>query len=76
MFFVDTAVLEAARNQDEIRRRIGVDLSLAVTYRPLTSQNIVLRLAGSMLIPQQGYQDLFGSDAIPYSIFANLLLAY
>lgn len=76
LFFVDTAVLEAARNQDEIRRRIGVDLSLAVTYRPLTSQNIVLRLAGSMLIPQQGYQDLFGSDAIPYSIFANLLLAY
>jgi hypothetical protein len=76
LFFVDTAVLEAARNQDGIRRRIGVDLSLSVTYRPLTSQNIVLRLVGSMLVPQQGYKDLFGSDEVPYAVFANLVLAY
>ena len=76
LFFVDTAVLEASRNQNEIRRRIGVDASLSLTYRPFTSQNIVVRLAGSLLIPQQGYKDLFGSDEIPYSLFANLILAY
>lgn len=76
LFFVDTAVLEATRNQDEIRRRIGVDASLAFIYRPLTSQNIIFRLTGSLLVPQQGYKDLFGSDEIPYSIFANLVLAY
>jgi hypothetical protein len=76
LFFADTAVLEAARNQAGLRRRIGADLSLAITYRPLTSQNIVLRLAGSMLVPQKGYKDLFGSDTIPYSVFANLILAY
>jgi hypothetical protein len=76
LFFVDTAVLEAARNQDEIRRRIGVDVSLSAIYRPFTSQNIVFRLAGSLLVPQQGYKDLFGSDEIPYSIFANLIFAY
>jgi hypothetical protein len=76
LFFVDTAVLEASRNQDEIRRRIGVDASLSVTYRPFTSQNVIVRLAGSLLIPQQGYKDLFGSDEIPYSLFANLILAY
>ena len=76
LFFVDTAVLEATRNQDEIRRRIGVDASLAFIYRPLTSQNIVFRLTGSLLVPQQGYKDLFGSDEMPYSIFANLVLAY
>jgi hypothetical protein len=76
LFFVDTAVLEAARNQDEIRRRIGVDISLSLFYRPFTSQNVVLRAAGSLLVPQQGYKDLFGSDEIPYSIFANVILAY
>ena len=76
LFFVDTAVLEATRNQDEIHRRIGVDLSLSLTYRPFTSQNLILRVAGSLLVPQQGYKDLFGSDEIPYSIFANLILAY
>ncbi len=76
LFFVDTAVLEAARNQNDIHRRIGVDVSLSAIYRPFTSQNIVFRLAGSVLIPQQGYKDLFGSDEIPYSIFANLIFAY
>lgn len=74
--FADTAVLEAARNQAGLRRRIGADLSLSITYRPFTSQNIVLRLAGSMLVPQKGYKDLFGSDDIPYSVFANLIMAY
>jgi hypothetical protein len=76
LFFADTAVLEATRNQAGIRRRIGADMSLAITYRPFTSQNVVLRLAGSILVPQQGYKDLFGSDDIPYSVFANLILAY
>lgn len=76
LFFADTTVLEVARNQDEIHKRIGVDVSLSVFYRPFTNQNVVLRLAGSLLVPQQGYKDLFGSDDIPYSVFANLVLAY
>jgi hypothetical protein len=76
LFFVETSVLEAARNQDEIRRRIGVDVSLSAIYRPFTSQNIVFRVAASLLVPQQGYKDLYGSDEIPYSIFANLIFAY
>jgi len=76
LFFADTAVLEAARNQAGLRRRIGADSSLSITYRPFTSQNIVLRLAGSVLVPQKGYKDLFGSDDIAYSVFANLILAY
>jgi len=76
LFFIDTAVLEAARNQGEIRRRIGADLSMSITYRPFTSQNVILRLAGSILVAQKGYKDLYGSDDSPYSMFANLVLAY
>lgn len=76
LFFADTAVLEAARNQGNIHRRIGADLSLSITYRPFTSQNVILRLTGAMLAPQRGYKDLYGSDDIPYSVFANLILAY
>jgi len=76
LFFAETAVLEAARNQGGIHRRIGADLSLSITYRPFTSQNVILRLTGSMLVPQRGYKDLYGADDIPYSVFANLILAY
>ena len=76
LFFADTAVLEAARNQGNIHRRIGADLSMSITYRPFTSQNVVLRLNGAILVAQRGYKDLFGNDDSPYSVFANLILAY
>lgn len=75
LWFDDTAVLEAARNQGSIDENIGQDVSLSITYRPLTTQNIVMRLAASALIPGAGYEDLFGSTT-PFSIFANLVLAY
>ena len=75
LWFDDTAVLEAARNQGDIERSIGQDLSLAITYRPLTSQNVILRIAGSALIPGDGYKHLYGSDTA-YSVLANLILAY
>jgi hypothetical protein len=75
IWFDDTAVLEAARNQADIGKSIGQDLSLSVTYRPFTSQNIVIRVAASALVPGDGYKDLYGSDT-PYSVLANLILAY
>jgi hypothetical protein len=75
LWFDDTAVLEAARNQGGIDENIGQDVSLSVTYRPKTSQNIVIRVAASALIPGKGYEALYGSET-PYSILANLILAY
>lgn len=75
LWFDDTAVLVAARNQGGIDENIGQDVSLSVTYRPKTSQNIVIRVAASALIPGKGYEDLYGSET-PYSILANLILAY
>lgn len=75
LWFDDTAVLEAARNQGNIDKNIGQDVSLALTWRPKTSQNIVLRLAASALIPGAGYESLYGDD-VPYSVLANLVLAY
>ena len=38
---------------------------------------IVFRLSGAVLIPGDGFDDLFGSDAtMLYSVLANLLLTY
>ena len=75
LWFENTAVLEAARNQGNIGKSIGQDLSLSIIYRPFTSQNVVIRVAASALLPGDGYKDLFGSD-VPYSVLANLILAY
>ena len=75
LWFDDSAVLEAARNQGPIAKDIGQDLSLSFIYRPMTSQNIILRLSASALMPGQGYKDLYGSE-VPYSLLANLILSY
>ena len=75
LWFDKTEVLEAARNHGGISKDIGQDLSIAVIYRPLTSQNIILRVSASALIPGSGYERLFG-DEVPFSVLANLILSY
>jgi hypothetical protein len=67
------------RNQAEIDHEIGWDVSAALIYRPFFSQNVILRLAGAVLIPGEGMEDLFLSegDMKPfYSILTNLILTY
>lgn len=76
LWFETTEIVEVARNQADIDRDIGTDISVAAIYRPLFSQNIVLRLSAATLIPGDGYKALFDDDERPYSILANLILQY
>lgn len=75
MWFDETNTLEVARNQSRIRKNIGQDISAALIWRPLATQNVVLRLSGAVLNPGSGFEDLFG-DGTPYSVLGNLILAY
>jgi len=80
MQFDDTAVLEVARNQQDIDREIGWDVSAALIYRPLFTQNVVFRLSGAMLFAGDGFQQLYGEqsgdDDVFFSVLANLILTY
>lgn len=76
LWFAETAVLEAARNQGAIDTEIGYDLSVSATYRPFATQNIVGRLSAAYLIPGDGFEDLYGTKQKPYSVLANLTLTY
>jgi hypothetical protein len=73
--FDRTEVLEAARNQAPIDEEIGHDISVALTYRPFMSQNVVLRASWARLVPGQGWDDLFPDEDADY-ILLNLVLAY
>lgn len=73
--FAETAVLEVARNQAPVDEAIGLDASLAYIWRPLMSQNVILRLSAATLLPGKGYKQLFGNEK-PYSLLANIVLAY
>ena len=77
IWFQDTAVLSAARNQGAIDKSIGTDLSLALTWRPYMIQNIVFRLSGAALIPGEGYESLLGQgERTAYSFLLNMVLSY
>lgn len=80
MEFDDTSILEVARNQQEIAKEIGLDLSIAAIYRPFFTQNIVFRMSGAALLPGAGFSDLYGEqrdqDDMFFSVQANLVLTY
>jgi hypothetical protein len=73
--FAETEVLEVARAQKDVDEEIGWDLSAAVIWRPLMSQNVVLRLSYAQLLGGEGFEDLYG-DEDPYSLLFNLILTY
>jgi hypothetical protein len=83
--FSDTSSLEFLRHVPDIPNSIGWDLSTALTYRPLFTQNVVLRLSGAMLIPGSGTKALFNTDGgaalfgtgnLLYSVMFNVILTY
>ena len=77
--FNDTSSLEALRVQGDIDEEIGWDLSAAAIWRPWLHQNVVLRLSGAVLLPGEGFDDLYGAednDDYFYSILGNITLTY
>jgi hypothetical protein len=74
--FGDTSSLQVLRNQARISRDIGLDMSLAVQYRPFMSQNLIFNFSMAWLQPGDGYRQLFESNKRPYSVLANLLLVF
>ncbi|MCZ4316785.1 hypothetical protein O4H66_25560 [Comamonadaceae bacterium G21597-S1] len=74
--FGNTSVLQVLRNQGGISRDIGIDMSLALQYRPFMSQNVIFNFSMAWLQPGDGYRQLFASDKRPYSVLANLLLVF
>ena len=76
-WFDRTEILEAARNQADIGRRIGTDVSVSWIWRPFFTQNIVLRVSGAALLPGGGFKDLYGDKhSSYYSVLGNLIVTY
>jgi hypothetical protein len=79
LWFENTAVLQALRNEGSIPRDIGWDLSTAAIWRPKATQNIVARLSAAALVAGRGFRDLFdnaGGHRVYASVLANVILSY
>jgi hypothetical protein len=79
LWFHKTAVIEALRMQGNISRDIGWDVSVAATWRPKMTQNIVFRASAAVLQAGRGFRKLFDNeerDARYRSVLLNAVLTY
>jgi len=77
--FVNTKVLQVSRLEGSIPKSIGWDASVSTIWRPLMTQNIVLRVSGAVLDPGKGFKDLFTNaqrNKRYYSVLGNLVLTF
>ena len=67
------------RSEGSIPKDIGWDLSVAGIWRPKATQNIVGRLSAAVLLPGDGFKDLFENrerDRAYVSVLANLIVSF
>jgi hypothetical protein len=75
LFFAETQTIATLRNQAFDNKHIGEDASVSLTYRPLMSQNIVVRAAYARLFTASGANALFPKENPQYFLL-NAILAY
>ena len=75
LYFVDTEVVEVVRNQGHVDKHIGYDVSASLTWRPLMSQNVVIRASYATLLAGKGFDALF-PDEDPGYFLLNAVFAY
>jgi hypothetical protein len=61
LWFDKTSALQQFLYQGNIDRFIGVDLGLGFEYRPLVSENVAFVGGVQMLIPGQGFLDIYNN---------------
>ena len=76
LWFEDPTVLQVARNQGPIDEHVGYDVSASLIYRPMMSQNVVVRASYAQLIPGDGFDALFMDDDDPGYFLLNAVFAY
>ncbi len=75
LWFDKTGTLAAVLGRPIPGNDIGTDVSFDLFYRPLDSQNIILRLTAARLLAAAATRELTGGTA-PFSAFFNLILTY
>ena len=73
--FDDPSSLRLLLNDNKINREIGYDLSAAVMYRPLLSNNVILSAGAAALVPDAGFREIYNSRVL-YSTFLAVTLTY
>lgn len=69
--FDRTEPIELLLFQRPIDHSIGADLGAGVEYRPPLTENIVIRSGASVLVPGEGFRQIYNGEVL-FSLFANV----
>ena len=75
MQFDDPEVLREILFDNKINDSIGVDLSMSAQYRPFHNNNCILTAGVGVLLPGDGFADIYADDAV-YSSFMSCTFTY
>jgi len=80
LWFDNTAVLRQYAYAAKIDQSIGTDISTGFEYRPLLSNNVIIKFGASALLPSQGFYDLYNNprDSVSPLVagFMDVILQY
>ena len=79
LWFAQTAVVEALRQQGAVSDDLGWDYSISTIWRPRLTQNIVFRASVAVFDPGTGFGQLFtdsNRDNRYYSALLNAVLSF
>ena len=65
ILFAETDPIKTALLTDKVDNEVGWDLSLGFQYRPLLTDNIIFSAGFGVLIPGQGYKDIYKTSTDP-----------
>jgi hypothetical protein len=74
--FDDTESLEFLLQAADIDKSIGLELFLGTQYRPFLTNNVILQIGASVLMPDDGFARIYDSDQFQYNIFTNFLTTW
>ena len=75
LYVAETEILEAVRNQGSIDSHLGYDVSASVIWRPMMTQNVVVRASYATMIPGDGFDQLFPDEDAGYFLM-NAIFTY
>lgn len=75
LYFAETETVETARNQGPIDKHLGYDVSASVIWRPMMTQNVVIRASYATMIPGDGFDQLFPDEDASYFLM-NAIFTY
>jgi hypothetical protein len=84
--FHKTESLRQLLSQQLVRKNIGIDYGFGITFRPLLSENIIMKAGANFMTPLDGFKDIFTSNCAGqncgqtsrflYSIYSKMIFTF